>query len=115
VNEAAASLKAVYGDEIPFKSIQREAERIGNYRRGSIIPSDYCYNLINKAPDSFRHPVLILIGPDVYKYVGPGYTDYTGPVKWRSRGGPEQIVGHWNDGRLTLKFDPRRSSRYKVS
>lgn len=111
INEAAAQLHLQYGEEgIPAEVLQREAERIGGYRTGSVLPSDYCYNIINRASYSFQHLVLVLVGRGRYKYVGPGY-DYSGPIMWRPKHGEEQQVGSWDAGDCTLEHDPRQTQR----
>ncbi len=79
VNEAAVLLQNQYGDKIPAKLLQSEAERIGNYSKSTIRISDYCYNLVNKATCSFRHMVLEHVGKATYKYLGPGFK-YSGIV-----------------------------------
>lgn len=108
VNEAAARLQAQYGEEgIPSDLLAREAERLGGYGTDSVVPSDYCYNVINRAPYSFRHPVLLRIWRGRYKYVGPGYA-YTGPVMWKPFGEAERQVGCRIDGEPHLELDPRR-------
>lgn len=108
VDEAAAQLHLEYGDEgIPAQVLQREAERIGGYRHGSVLPSDYCYNIINKASYSFQHLLLVLVNRGRYQYVGPGYS-YTGPVMWRPKFGAVQQVGMWKAGVCTLELDPRQ-------
>ena len=108
INEAAARLQSQYGEEgIPADVLGREAECLGGYGRDSVVPSDFCYNVVNRAPGSFTHPVLLRVARGRYKYVGPGYT-YTGPVLWRPKQGGERQVGSWIDGDLRLTFDPRR-------
>ncbi len=85
VNAAGARLQAQYGEEgIPADVLAREAERLGGYGRDSVVPPDYCYNVINKAPYSFTYPVLVRVARGRYKYVGPGYA-YTGPVEAQAR------------------------------
>lgn len=107
VNEAAAGLEAQYGGEgIPADALMREIERIGGYRRESVLPSDYCYNRINKAENSFQCPVLVQVSRGRYQYVGPSYA-YTGPILWKPKQGNERLVGTWNSGDSHLDFDPR--------
>lgn len=107
VNEAAAQLQMHYGDEgIPSHILQREIERLGGYRRDSVLPSDYCYNAINKAAFSFQHRVLVRVGRGRYKYVGPNYA-YTGLVMWKPKGQEERQVGVWENGDCELEVDPR--------
>lgn len=110
VNEAAVRLQPHYGEAgIPSDVLAREAERLGGYGRGSIVPADYCYNAINKAPYSFRYPLLLRVERGRYKYVGPHYA-YTGPVMWQPKQGSERQVGSWTEGEFDLNFDPRVES-----
>jgi len=107
VDQAGNALRARYGTSpIPAEEIRREAERIGGYRPGSVIPSDYCYNLVNRARISLTHAVLVRVGRGLYRYVGPGYA-YTGPVMWRPKGGSERQVGSWTEGKCRMTEDPR--------
>lgn len=87
----------------------REVEGRSGYRRDSAIPSDYCYNVINKAPYSFKHLILVRVGRGGYKYVGPGYR-YIGSVMWKPQGGAERQVGTWSAGLCDLEMDPRQLS-----
>ncbi len=107
VNEAAAQLQAQHGGAgISGEALKRKIEEIGDYRKDSVIPSDYCYNVINKAPYSFKHPVLVRVERGRYKYVGPGYR-YIGSVMWKPKQGREIEVGTWSGGICELEADPR--------
>jgi hypothetical protein len=106
VNEAGSNLQAQLGDVLPKQDIDREIVRLGRYTAGGIPPADYCYNLINRAPLSFRYPVFEWVERGRYRYLGPNYP-YTGPIFWRPAGGERQ-VGEWKDGTCHLREDPRR-------
>ena len=107
VEEVGERLQSKYGKEpIPTSVIQREIERLGSYARGSVLPSDYCYNLLNRSPYSFKYPVFIRTERGRYKYVGPNYP-YTGPILWKPQNGKEKQVGRWNAGKCNLDEDPR--------
>ena len=70
IKEAGERLQTQYGElPIPASVIRREAVRLGPFTEASIIPSDYCYNLINKDPNSFRYPVFVRVERSKYKYV----------------------------------------------
>lgn len=108
INEVAAQLQAHYGAAgIPGEVIKRQVEEISDYRKDSVIPSDYCYNLINKAPVSFKHPILVRVERGRFKYVGPGYR-YIGSVMWKPKQGREIQVGIWHGGMCELEIDPRQ-------
>ena len=106
VDEAAAGLHHQYADGIPSDVLKRQIERIGGYARDSVIPSDYCYSVINKATFSLRHPVLVRVGWGKYEYGGPDHP-YIGPVTWKPKQESERQVGSWSGGVCTLDFDPR--------
>lgn len=112
VNEAAARLHKHYGEEgIPSDVLKREIERIGGYGKDSVIPSDYCYNVINKAPFSFRYLALVRVGRGRYKYVGPNCA-YSGPVMWKPKHENERQVGCWHNGECDLQQDPRQQPSF---
>ena len=107
VDEAAARLHPEYGEDgIPSDVLKREIERIGGYGWDSVIPSDYCYNVINKAKFSFQHRVLVRVKRGRYKYVGSSHA-YTGPIMWKPKQENERQVGRWSDGECKLEIDPR--------
>ena len=107
VNKAGENLKERLGEElITAADIQREIVSIGPYKKDSILPADYCYNRINKAPYSFRFPVFKWVERGRFRYLGP-YDNYTGPIYWKPRGEPERKVGEWKSGVCCLWDDPR--------
>ena len=67
----------------------------------SIIPSDYCYNIINKAPFSFSTHLFEFLGAGSYKCLGEKYP-YNGDIHWKG-----EKVGHWKNGKPILIKDPR--------
>lgn len=110
VDQAAYQLQNKFGDEpIPTGMLQREIERIGGYRPGSVLPSDFCYNLINRASFSGREPLLERVGRGRYRYLGPNHP-YTGPIYWKPREGQERQIGSWVDGVCRLDCDPREQA-----
>lgn len=107
VDEAAAGLHSQHGKEgIPSDVLKREIERVGGYARDSVNPSDYCYNVINRASFSSRHPVLVRVERGRYEYVGPNHP-YTGPVMWKPKQEAERQVRSWEHGVCRLDFEPR--------
>lgn len=79
--------------------IRRVNERYGA-AKGSIIPSDYCYNLVNKDkltnPALFEFNIFKHVDSKKYIYYGKNYR-YNGPVFHKIDGRYEK-VGDWVDG-----------------
>jgi hypothetical protein len=69
----------------------------------SIIPSDYCYNLINKDPRSFQLQRFEFIRESKkYRWIGENFA-YSGPIFWKA-----EQVGIWENGKWELWSDPRK-------
>ena len=63
----------------------------------SIIPSDYCYNRINKdIAEDFRRRLHVFeyVAKNSYKFIGE-HASYTGAIEYIDR-----IVGKWENGTL---------------
>jgi hypothetical protein len=90
-------------EDLPIKAeeIRNEVSRISEFGMNSVLPSDYCYNLINKSSVSFQYHLFEWLSRGFYRYLGPGYK-YTGPVFWKGK-----VVGHWQSGKYQLSLDPR--------
>lgn len=71
-------------------------------KRSSVIPSDYCYNMINADPNSFKLRGFELLSNAQYKWLGPDFL-YSGPIYWKN-----EQVGNWEDGHCELFNDPRK-------
>jgi hypothetical protein len=69
--------------------------------RSSVIPSDYCYNLIN-ATLPFNFYLFESLSEGRYKCLGPNYP-YAGPIYWKG-----EKVGEWEEGTYQLWRDPRK-------
>jgi Mn-dependent DtxR family transcriptional regulator len=109
VDQAGKNLKLRFGEEpLRAEDIQREVEHLGGYAKGAIIPADYCYNRVNKAPYSLRYPVFEWIERGRFRYLGPN-NNYTGSIFWKPRGAPERQVGEWRSGVCHLWKDPRNA------
>lgn len=88
-------LQTQYGDDpIPRKKIVEEALLICNYAKSSIIPSDFCYNSVNKDPvsASMANPMFKKEGPEMYKFIGRKYP-FSGVVSWTPKGASRRVVG----------------------
>lgn len=69
-------------------------------KKGSILPTDYCYNRYNNGLGDFKGPHLFEYTDDrKFRVLGENYP-YSGNVMHQPKGGPEYIWGHWIDGRL---------------
>jgi hypothetical protein len=69
--------------------------------RSSVIPSDYCYNIIN-AGIKFDFHLFEYLGDAQYKWLGVNHP-YTGPICWK-----DEKVGKWTEGEFYLWKDPRK-------
>ncbi len=82
-------------------------ENIHNHygtKKGSIIPSDYCYNIVNYDPMAYDfakgHPRLLeWVERGKYKYLGLNY-QYNGVIL--HKGIP---VGYWKNGKYFICVD----------
>ena len=80
--------------------------------RASVIPSDYCYNLIN-AGIAFDFHFLESLGEmeGQYRCLGLNHS-YTGSIFWRPKGQNPQEVGEWREGKFHLfQKAPQRALR----
>ena len=70
-----------------------------NYK--SIIPSDYCYNRVNKGIDFEKKPRLFSFhGNGEYECLGENYP-FTGVVYTKEKGTKTEVeVGYWKNGVL---------------
>ena len=68
-------------------------------KEGSIIPSDYCYNRVNKGIDFYKKPRLLeFLGDGMYECLGENYP-YDKAVYTKPKGSKQEIVvGHWENG-----------------
>ena len=76
-------------------------ERFGTNSR-SVIPSDYCYNRVNKGINFDKKPRLFLfLGNGEYECIGEDYK-FNGAVYTCERGTNTEVeVGYWKDGVLS--------------
>jgi len=108
VNEVAAQLQRRFGtDPIPTAEIREAIERAIRVELADTkgpswysLPSDYCYNSINRGAFSFEYPV-VKVEHGRYRYMGPDHP-YSGSIQWKS-----QTVGEYRNGCYTLFSDPR--------
>lgn len=59
--------------------------------RSSVLPSDYCYNIVNKGI-KFEHHLFEYFDKSEYKVLDKDYA-FIGPILWKDR-----KVGEWKDG-----------------
>ena len=75
-------------------------------KKGSILPSDFCYNRVNKGisfEDKLHRNRLLFayVSRGVYACLGENYL-YDGPVFTQPKGAKnETVVGNWNQGKFT--------------
>ena len=73
--------------------------------RGSVIPSDYCYNRIN-CGDKFDFHFFEWIDKAQYQCLGPKHP-YTGSIFWRPKHQKQDMpVGEWKKGSYKLWDNP---------
>lgn len=63
---------------------------------GGIIPSDYCYNIINQGTPFTTH-IFEFLGKDRYRCLGKDFP-YSGNITWKGK-----VVGNWSNGQYTLQ------------
>ena len=93
-------LNIPYGTELNRTQI---VEMVTNlYGKMEVIPSDYCYNRVNKDPASVEHPRLFeMVGNGVYVCLGEDYP-YNKPMYTQPTGTKNEIVvGIWENGVFT--------------
>ncbi len=95
-------LQAKHGcNPIPYRELVDAVARDCGCKRGSVLPSDRCYNRTNYGIKPENSPVFLFERRGHYRHVGPNYP-YTGPLYQKPKGKdePERVVGHWTNGRL---------------
>ena len=99
-----------YGhDEVKHKSEIRKmlTDKIG-YLHIMYQESDMCYNKTNKANlGTYSSDVILFEACDkkgYFKILGQNYP-YTGDVVWTKKKDPNEIVGHWDNGKLSFWGD----------
>ena len=77
--------------------------------RASVIPSDYCYNMVN-AGINFDFHVFEYLGEAQYRCLGL-HCSYNGAIHWIG-----EQVGEWQDGKFRLRQNapPRARQRWGV-
>jgi hypothetical protein len=93
---------------IPVREIAERTVQHSGCSWGSVIPSDHCYNLVNRSWFSRSDPFFMFEGEGEYRFVGRDYS-YTGPITWRERGAEPCVVGESNAGKVRWTGDPRRA------
>ena len=91
-------------EQIKHKS---EIQRILMEKIGDIYvmyqEADMCYNKTNKANlETYTTDIIVFEACDkrgYFKILGQNYP-YTGDVVWTKKNGPNEVVGHWENGKL---------------
>lgn len=92
--------KAHNQDYFSAKEIIDLVEQEFGRNRNSVIPSDYCYNRINKGIDFTKHIFVFVEGK--YKFVDTDFL-YSGTIC--ADGKKERVVGLWENGKFYLWED----------
>jgi hypothetical protein len=82
--------------------------------RGSVIPSDYCYNMVNFGIN-FDFHMFVSLGEREGRYRCLGQCKpYSGAIYWNPVGAPCEQVGDWKAGsfRLWQNAPPNLLERY---
>jgi hypothetical protein len=77
------------------KIIDLVMEAYPETNRASVIPSDYCYNMVN-AGINFDFHLFESLGEGQYRCLGLYYS-YTGVIYWKG-----EPVGEWKDGKYRV-------------
>src|SRR4051794_15152424 len=93
-------------EPIARKDLVRAVVALTGCSPDSVLPSDFTYNLVNKAGFSCERPIFIRKTRGRYLFVGRNYR-YDGLIYWTPAGGKERVVGTWRDGKPTFSADPR--------
>lgn len=78
--------------------IDRVVAAYQSTNRSSVIPSDYCYNIVN-AGIKFEHHLFEYLGAGKYRALGKNYP-YVGPILWKGR-----KVGEWRPGAGPILYE----------
>jgi hypothetical protein len=105
---------SVFKDQIGEKFLREEiiglvVNAYPEIPRSSVVPTDYCYNMINKGKKFDFHLFESLsLNGGIFRFLGLNYP-YTGPIYWKG-----EQVGSWKKGKYELWKDPTkiRSPRY---
>jgi hypothetical protein len=83
-----------------------KSKGIEDIAEDSIMPTDYCYNRVNKDTSSNEFCFFEYVGRDKFKVLGENFP-YKGYVYHRKKGNKEdEIVGEWKNGDITpTKFE----------
>ncbi len=80
-----------------FEIIDMISQKFPDTNKGSISPSDYCYNITNndfKFEDVVEYRLFKQTSRAVYKYLGPNF-NYSGLVTWKGI-----KYGEWENGKF---------------
>lgn len=84
-----------------------------NTNKKSIIPSDYCYNRLNKGIKFDKH-IFIYLERNRYKYVEEDYK-YAGKVYHKPhKSSLEIVVGEWTNGKYSITIPKVEASARRV-
>jgi hypothetical protein len=97
-------LHARYGDQpIPRSELVKQVADECGCSKGSVLPSDHCYNRTNNGIRLENTPMFIHVGNEksgLYQFVGVDHA-YTGPLYHYPQDDTPRQVGEWVAGHLT--------------
>jgi hypothetical protein len=75
LEKAGESLAKRFGTDIPKKAIVKFVVNLTACKKGSVLPSDHCYNRTNNGVKSPPHnyALFLWIRRGIYRFVGHGY------------------------------------------
>ena len=83
-----------------------------NTNKSSVIPSDYCYNRLNKGSRPYYFFERINHGQ--FKFIGENF-NYSGDIFARPKGANEDIkVGYWENGARILSSTPTSDHKHFI-
>lgn len=92
------------GEVFSTKEIKDRISKKYKINKNSIIPSDYCYNRINRGITFTQH-FFIQLNRNEYYIAGENY-QYDGRIYWKPKKSKKDIyVGNWDNGKFKLFFD----------
>lgn len=106
IKEIANELSTNFGTDYIITLQELYSILLARYgtKRGSIIPSDYCYNRVNNGITLKKPAVFEFLGNGAYRCLGSNYP-YNGNIYHKPKGQGEFIVGKCVNGERIIGYD----------